>query len=358
MPYKTSFARLWMSGFLVLALAALAAGCGRAPETAAPQLVLDGRTMGTYWRVAIVHPPEQLDEAALRVLLESRLEEVNAQMSNYDPDSEISRFNRAEVGAWFPVSAPLAHVMATALEISALSNGAFDVTVGPLVNLWGFGQDRPDEDRVPSEAEITAALAKVDWEQLEVRADPPALRRHADVRVDLGGIAKGHGADVLAETLNEQGAVNHLADIGGDMRAGGRNASDRPWQVGVEVPAVGRRGAVHTVVGLEDAAVTTSGDYRNFFMHGGVRYSHTIHPRTGWPVVQEVASVSVIDPTSMRSDGLATAMMVLGPEAGMDLAREHSIPVLFILYSDEGLLELASPEFAAFQARADARGDS
>lgn len=339
-------------GLLFAVAAALLSACGPS-ETDTELLALEGRTMGTYWSVRIAAPPPELDAAVLRADLDAALIEVNAQMSNYDPESEISRFNRSAVGEWFEVSPALAQVMAAALEVSELSGGAFDVTVGPLVNLWGFGWRQVERDQVPAEDDIAAALAEVDWRQIEVRKDPPALRRHAEVTADLGGIAKGHGADVLAAVIERHGATRYLADIGGDMRGRGHNARGVPWQIGVEVPALGRRGGVQAIIAVDDVAVTTSGDYRNFFIYEGRRYSHTIDPVTGWPIEQHVASVTVLHPSAMWSDGWSTALNVMGPEAGMALAGELSLPVLFILYTDDGLEEVASPSFSAFRVAGD-----
>ncbi len=339
-------------GRIALLFVLLLGGC--APQDSEDSLLaLEGRTMGTYWSVRVAAPPPELDPEALKADLEAALVEVNAQMSNYDPDSELSRFNRAPVGTWFDVSPAFAKVMAAALEVSALSDGAFDVTVGPLVNLWGFGSRETERDEVPDTDAIESALARVDWRQLEVRQEPPSLRRHADVYVDLGGIAKGHGADVMTEVLEAHGASRYLADIGGDMRGRGTNARGQPWRIGVEVPAIGRRGGVQAVIGIEDTAVTTSGDYRNFFVYDGVRYSHTVDPRTGWPIPERVASVTVVHPSAMWSDGLATALNVMGPEAGLRLAGELSLPVLFIIYGDAGLEEVSSPEFAEYRIAGD-----
>lgn len=334
----------WITCLLLLGLAACAP---RQSEEAV--LALDGRTMGTYWSVRVAAPPAELDAEALRADLEDALATVNAQMSNYDPESEISRLNQAALGEWVEVSPELVEVMVAAREVSELSAGAFDVTVGPLVNLWGFGSHPVERDRVPDEAAIEAARAKVDWRAVEVREDPPALRRTADVYADLGGIAKGHGTDVMVAVLEAHGATRYLADIGGDMRGRGHNARGVPWQVGVEVPAIGRRGGVQAVIAVEDVAVTTSGDYRNFFTYEGKRYSHTIDPATGWPIEQRVASVTVLHVSAMWSDGFATALNVMGPESGLELARELSLPVLFILYGEDGLEEVASPEFAAYR---------
>lgn len=337
----------FLRALLPVLLLALAACTPRQAEEEV--LALDGRTMGTYWSVRIAAPPSELDAETLHADLEAALVEVNAQMSNYDPESEISRFNRSPVGEWFEVSPEVVAVMAAALDVSALSGGAFDVTVGPLVELWGFGSRQVERDQVPSEADIAAALAQVDWRQIEVRQEPPALRRKADVAADLAGIAKGHGVDVMAAVIEAHGATRYLADIGGDMLGRGLNGRGVPWQVAVEVPSPEVRGGVQAVVGIDDVAVTTSGDYRNFFVHEGKRYSHTIDPNSGWPIEQHVASVTVLHDSAMWSDGWSTALNVMGPEAGLALARELSLPVLFILYTDNGLEEVASPSFSAYR---------
>lgn len=322
---------------------------GRRPEV--PQLALDGRTMGTSWSVRIAAPPDALDPAALQSALEERLAEVNALMSTYDPDSQLSRFNAAPPDVWFEVDPELLEVVGAARELSEATDGAFDVTVGPLVNLWGFGPGAEvTRGEIPADADVAAALARTGWERLELRSEPPALRKSGRLLVDLSAIAKGYGVDALATLIEETGAERWLVEIGGELRARGLNARGLPWQVGIEVPDATRRGLAREAIGLEAGAVATSGDYRNFFTVDGVRYSHTIDPASGRPVTHDVASVTVVHPSAMWADGWATALNVLGAERGLPIAEARDLPVSFVRYGEDGLLEVASPAFAAYRS--------
>lgn len=322
---------------LVSALALVAAltlwGCdpgGDRPAAASPRAwTLDGPTMGTTWSVQVPRPPAELDRAALAADVEAVLTAVNQQMSTYEADSLLSRFNASSGTDWFPVSNELAAVVAHALAVSEASGGAFDVTVGPLVNLWGFGPDGRLE-QVPDQAAIDAARAHVGHAQLAARQHPPALKK-ADARlfVDLSAIAKGHATDRVAALLDARGVGDYLVEIGGELRARGANAGGQPWRLAIEEPLTGTR-AIHRVLGLSDAALATSGDYRNFFERGGVRYSHTIAPRTGRPVTHGLASVSVVAPNTTHADAMATALLVLGPEKGFELAEREGLAAYFI----------------------------
>ena len=315
-------------------------------------LALDGRTMGTTWSVRVTAPPDDLREAELRQRIEGRLIRVNTLMSTWDSQSQLSRFNAAPVNEWFPVDPELLHVVDASLRLHRLTDGAFDVTVGPLVDLWGFGPGADvAPEALPDPGAIEAALAGIGSEQVETRADPPALRRTAPVQLDLSAIAKGHGVDAMAEEIEALGATDYLAEIGGELRARGHNGRGIRWQVGIEVPDPARRGVAREALGLEESAVATSGDYRNFFTVDGVRYSHTIDPATGRPVSHDVASVTVLHESAMWADGWATAMNVLGSERGLTLAGEQELPILFILYREDGLDERSSAPFEAQRSR-------
>ncbi len=294
-----------------LLLAGVLAGCSGA---GAPVEVA-GPTMGTRYSVKVVDLPAALGEAALRAGVERVLEAVNASLSTYRPDSELSRFNRSPDTGWVPASADLLRVVTEAQRVSRLTGGAFDVTVGPLVNLWGFGPGR-GEDRVPAEAEVAAARARVGYARLEVRDLPPAVRKAIpDLYVDLSAIAKGYGVDRVSEYLEAQGVARYLVEVGGEVRGRGSNARGTPWKVAVERPAEGER-AAYAVVDVDGVGVATSGDYRNYFEQDGRRYSHTIDPATGRPITHALASVTVVSDTCMTADALATGLNVLGPEAG------------------------------------------
>ncbi|MGD2021071.1 MAG: FAD:protein FMN transferase, partial [Thiohalocapsa sp.] len=316
-------------------------GCGPRDHT----LDLVGRTMGTSWSVQVPRPPAGLDDAALYERISAELASVNERMSTYQADSELSRFNVAETTDWFPVSAELVRLTDTALAVSTLTNGAFDVTVGPLVNLWGFGPE-VKADQLPSQAEIDAARARVGWDLLHTRVEPPALRKdRTDLYVDLSAIAKGYGVDRMAAVLEDVGITDYLVEIGGELRGRGRNAEGEPWRIAIERPDAGRR-AVLRVVALTDRAMATSGDYRNFFELEGQRYSHTIDPATGRPVDHQLASVTVLAERCAEADAWATALLVLGPARGMTVANERGLIALFVERFGDELRVTESTAFA------------
>jgi len=335
--------------FTVPACALLLPACG--PGGSA--LHMRGATMGTYYAVTVANPPAAVDESRLRAELEQILARINAQMSTYDADSEISRFNRHRATDWRPVSPQLAQVTAAALALAEQSGGVFDVTVGPLVQLWGFGsgadstaQNQPP----PPAAAIEAARARVGHRKLRARTAPPALRKlHPELSLDLSAIAKGHAVDALAGHLAGRGLGDFLVDIGGEIRTRGANPAGRPWRVAVERPRRGAR-AVHTVLTPGDNAVATSGDYRNFRERDGRRWSHIIDPRNGRPVEHATASVTVVAADAMTADGLATALLVLGAAAGLRFAREHGVAAYFIRRNSfgSGFSASASPAFALY----------
>ena len=259
-------------------------------------------------------------------------------MSAWRPESELSRFNRADTTDPFPVSPATATVFQYALDASALTGGAFDVTVGPLVDAWGFGP--PGHPPVaPADAELARLRERVGWQQLAVDTETSTIRKLSpDASADLSALAKGYAVDQVAELLEREGVANHLVEVGGEVRAGGRNARGEAWRVGIERPSAGPP-TVYRTVALSGQALATSGDYRNTYLLDGQRVSHNIDPRTGRPVTHGLASVSVIDPLCVRADALATGLMVLGPDDGYALAAEHDWPALFIVHRPDGALE-------------------
>jgi thiamine biosynthesis lipoprotein len=235
----------------------------------------------------------------------------------------------------------LVELVRQAAIISGRTNGAYDVTVGPLVNLWGFGRSGR-RDAPPSSDEIEALLPRIGYDKLEAQTQPPALRKAAaDLEVDLSSIAKGWGVDQLADLLEREGIRNYLVEIGGELRAAGSKSPGQPWRIAVERPIAGQR-SVQRVVNLTDVAMATSGDYRNFFEQGGQRYSHTIDPRSGLTVQHRLASVTVFASTCAEADGWATALMALGDRLAPAVADRHGIEALFIVRDDHGLREIAS----------------
>jgi len=301
-------------------------------------------TMGTSYSVKVSRLPAGLTLPQLRNEVNRRLERLNAFMSTYRTDSDVSRFNTSTSTGWFPVSRDTAVVVAAAQRISRMTRGAFDVTVAPLVDLWHFGPGN-GEFRVPTEEQIQSAKQRVGFENLDVRLDPPALRkRRADLAIDLSAIAKGYAVDQVAAYLESRGIDGFLVEIGGETRTKGSKADGQPWRVGIERPDATRL-AVLRAIELGDRAIATSGDYRNFFVMDGKRYSHEIDPRTGRPIEFRLALVSVVAESCMTADALATAIMVLGVQDGYNFAVDHALAVLMVERTSGGLQVKMTPRF-------------
>ncbi|QGJ70233.1 FAD:protein FMN transferase ApbE [Planctomycetales bacterium 10988] len=290
-----------------------------------------GPIMGTEFNVTIAEIEPGTDLAQLQMGVGKVLQDVVDKMSNYERESEISRFNRSTSLEWQPVSENTALVVREALRIAKRTEGAFDPTVAPLVALWNFGPEANSQSRLPSEQEVTFVKKETGYTNLNARDSPPTLRKDlANIKVDLSGIAKGYGVDQAYEFLQENGAVSFLVEIGGEVRTKGKKANGESWRIGIEQPNDNARSLQRTIM-LNDAALATSGDYRNFYERNGKRYSHTIDPRDGHPVEHQLASVTVIDSTTMRADAYATAMMVLGPQEGLTWAEQHDLAVLMLI---------------------------
>ncbi len=332
---------------LVFTVATLVAGCA-APEPEDTRLLtLSGPIMGTRYIVKIVDPPEGDRADQLRRAIEERLGQLEGLLSTYDLGSDVSYLNDSRSVQWMNLSEEIAEVFAEAVQVGLLTDGAFDVTVAPVVRLWGFGPGRRPPDRVPTEQQIADVKSAVGVEKIEYQLDPPAVRKTTpEVHVDLSGVAKGYAVDQIAMMLRSLGIASFLVDIGGDLRAQGVNPEGTPWRIGIEAPLPGVR-SVHRVVELDNTALATSGDYRNYFAEGGKRYSHIIDPRTGRPIDHRLASVSILDPSCSRADALATGLLVLGPDEGYRLAVEHELAVLMIIHTDDGFTERMTPEFEA-----------
>lgn len=308
-----------MTRFAALWLLLLAGGA-----SAADPLVFSGPTMGTAYSVQIVSPPADLDAAAVRREVRQYLDDFDALVSTYRDDSQLSQFNAARSTEWFPVAPETAQLVQRALELAEQSGGAFDPTVAPLVQLWRFHRHE-GRQTLPSEAEIAAARARVGFQHLETRLDSPALRKQQlDLEVDLNAIAPGWAVDRIAERLQARGLKSFLVDVGSELRGAGRKADGSSWRIGLERPVAGEH-ILQGAIPLNDLAVATSGDYRNFYSLDGIRYSHTIDPRTGRPVTHGLATVTVLAADCATADGLATTISVLGPEAGLQFAEQHGI---------------------------------
>lgn len=296
----------------------------------APQLnhKLSGPTMGTVWTVQLANIPDSLTLEEVEEGIQERLALVNAQMSTYDPNSAISQYNTAEKGTWHEIPDEFAYVLNAALSLAEKSQGAFDPTVGPLVNLWGFGPSaRPEE--TPSASTIAQVQERVGWQRVERRKEGTQIYQPGGVYLDLSAIAKGYAVDLVGEYLSAVGVTGWLVDIGGDLRTHGHKADGSLWHIAVERPQPGQR-EVNSVLALADMGVATSGDYRNFYDTEQGQVSHTVDPRSGKPIEHGLASVTVLHESCMMADGFATLLTVLGPEEGLRFAEQEGLVVLLI----------------------------
>lgn len=291
-------------------------------------LRLSGETMGTTFNITAIG--DDLDEAALGQAVQETLAQVNAKMSNWDPNSEVSTFSATDSTEPMPVSDEFAFVIEAANEVHEKSGGTFDVTLGPLIELWGFGPRKP-EDPVPADAEIATALAQVGQARL-LTLDSAAgtlAKSDAGVGINLSAIAKGYGIDAVAAQLRDAGIENYMVEIGGDLVAMGENDKGESWRIGIEKPEADAQ-AIQLIVPLDNLGMATSGDYKNFFEQDGVRYSHIIDPVTGRPITHRTTSVTVLADDAMMADAWATAMLALGQEKGMEIAEKNKLAVFFI----------------------------
>ena len=333
--------KLSFSLALFLCLSAAFSGCSVVDQMEGEEvpMVITGATMGTYYRVSVSTLPLNYNAQELKVKVESILDEVNQQMSTYLSDSELSLFNSSESIDWFSVSEDTAKVISRGIDIYNLSSGAFDITIGPLVNLWGFGPLGRRDD-LPTDREIAAKMTTIGSDHLKVRLSPPALKKSlSNLYVDLSAIAKGFAVDRLSVMLNSLGTTAFLVDIGGEMRAKGtKSGSNSVWRIGIESP-VATSQQIQKVVELDNTAIATSGDYRNYFEVDKVRYSHEIDPRTGRPISHRLASVTVVDTSCMDADGWATALLILGTVEGYALANQKNLAALFVIKTEDGFEE-------------------
>jgi thiamine biosynthesis lipoprotein len=310
----------------------------------------DGETQGTTYHIKVVDLPPALSPETVHGAIEAELDDITRHLSTYTPDSELSQFNRSHDTGWVPASAGLVEVLTEARRVSELTHGAYDVTVGPLVDLWGFGPQGTGE-RIPPDAEIAAAKARIGYTHLEIRPEPPAIRKDIPgLSVDVNSIAQGYTVDRVAQRLDSLGIANYLVEIGGELRGKGLNQLGGHWRIGIERPSPGER-AVYSIIRIADVGVSTSGDYRDYFERDGKRYSHTIDPHTGRPVTHKLASVTVISENTMRADALSTALMVLGPDQGYQLAEQAGLAAYFIISTDGGFTDRETPAFDRHRLR-------
>ena len=307
-------------------------------------LLINGLTMGTTYSIKIKTADAAVNKEKIRADIEKILLEINQKMSTYIVDSELSVINFSNSLDSNLISDDLFKVISHANTISKTTNGAFDITVGPLVNLWGFGPNK-SENKIPSNEEIELIKKNIGYKKIYLNKETTSIKKlHPDLYVDLSGIAKGFAVDKIALYLNSYNLENYLVEIGGELIAKGTNEDNEVWQIGIENP----NNNLAKIIGLKDIAMATSGDYRNYFEKNGVRYSHTINPNTGKPIKHKLASVTVLDKTAMNADALATAFMVLGPAKTIELANELKIGVYLIIKNDENFYEEYNEYFEPF----------
>ncbi|MDJ0939528.1 MAG: FAD:protein FMN transferase [Woeseiaceae bacterium] len=328
---------------LALATGTVLAALGACGGKQAPYHELTGPSMGTTYSIKVVDLGEA-DEQELRSDIVYVLTASEQLMSTYIADSDVSQFNAVRDTDWVSVSPELCTVVELALGLSEMTGGAFDVTVGPVVNLWGFG---PVESLTepPDDQSVDTALESVGYRRLGADCERPALRKEVpDLQVDLSAFGKGFTVDKVAHVLDTYGITDYLVEIGGELRMRGLNAAGKPWAIAIETPRLDGR-SVQSIADLTDTGMATSGDYRNFFEHNGTLYSHTINPSTGRPVTHGAASVTVIAESTAFADAMATALLVMGPETGIEYADERDIAAYFLVRDGEGIVERYSETF-------------
>lgn len=314
---------------LLFAFIALLGGCNRGPEI----IKISGSKMGTSYHVTIV--ADQPAPVDLAKQIEQTLDRVDQSMSTYKVDSEISQFNQLDVGQRLVISDDFDQVLRITRKVWQKSGGTLDPTVGPLVDIWGFGPTFTG-DVVPSDSAIQRSLASIGFDAVNrtVNNQQILLSKSRPLRLDLSAVAKGYAVDLVADLLEMNAHPDYLVEVGGETRVSGLNPEGDPWRLAIESPSLTE--AVAQVLNLEAGAVATSGDYRNYFERDGVRYSHTIDPRSGRPTTHSVASVTVVADTCAEADAWATALMVMNSDQAVDLANELKIPVYIVARQDEG----------------------
>ena len=307
--------------------------------------------MGTQYHITIVAKKSKMTPQRLQNEIDHRLADINQKMSTYIDDSEISRFNRETTTDWFPISKEFLVVIEAAKKAQQISAGAFDPTVYPLVDLWGFAKQI--KVTPPSNKAIEQALAYTGLQHLSIQKNPPALSKDiAQLSLDLSAIAKGYGVDAIAELLDKKGLNNYLVEIGGEVKAKGKNANNKIWHIGIEQPEdykISQESKVINGLYLDNQAVATSGNYRNFYEYKGKRYAHTINPKTGKPSENTLASVTVIHPSTMWADAMATAIMVMGAEKGLAFANQNKLAIFMVEYKGKTYQTMTNSYFRKLQ---------
>jgi FAD:protein FMN transferase len=331
--------------YVLISLAAmLIVGCDSPPSLNQ----LKGSTMGTYYIVKFwsVKPVSDAKVKQIHNDIEAKLKDINQSMSTYIADSELSLINQKPSEQWLEISPELHHVLSAALRLHKQCDNDYDVTVGPLVNLWGFGPQQKPE-KVPSRQDIELANERVGSQFIELAKDGEQfqLKKSKQLYIDLSSLAKGYGVDQISHILSLYDMDGYLVDIGGEIKLKGNKSDGDKWQIAVVSPDSLLDNTVYQAFSVKDIAMATSGDYRNYFEEDGVRYSHTIDPKTAKPINHKLASVSVLDKSSMWSDALATCLLVKGDKAGFKWAEQHKIAAYFITKENDLFVATKTTKF-------------
>lgn len=335
--YKLSLLVVIMLGFL--------AACSPQQEIN-EEVLLQGKTMGTTFSIKVYAQKEQLQNLNLLESVNTLLVDVNQSMSTYIADSEINQFNRLSANVVVPISEDFRRVTAESINIG-LSTGTLDVTMGPLIDLWGFGPDKRPT-KLPSDELIQSIQTQIGVDKLNLTQQ--GLSKSVDkLALSYSAIAKGFGIDKVAEFLESKGLTSYMVEIGGEIRVGSAKPNGEPWRLAIEQPdaPLGER-KVHKILALSKLSMATSGDYRIFFEMDGVHYSHLINPETGKPILRDLVSVTVLHPSAMTADGLATALTVMGTKRALAYAEQHNLPVYLISKTPNGLVSSYSNAFAPY----------
>ncbi|MBT6498512.1 MAG: FAD:protein FMN transferase [Deltaproteobacteria bacterium] len=335
-----------LSRAICLMLALLLSSCLKNPDTTGP-VVYTGATMGTTYSIKVSGFSDSSAIKQVQQEIEKLLQEINLSMSTYRADSEISRFNRFADVSLFPISRQMALVVKESLRVSTLTEGALDITVAPLVNLWGFGTDKQTAT-VVDEKKINALKRRIGYKKIKVETEPPLIsKQHPELTIDLSAVAKGFAVDQVGMLLENKGLNNYLVEIGGEIRTKGFKQHQTPWVVAIERPVMGQS-VIQQVLSMGNNSLATSGDYRNYFEKNGKRFSHLIDPNTGKPINHRLASASVVHQSCMTADAFATAFMITGFEKGYQLALQENLAAFFLIRTQSGFDVKMTPAFESF----------
>ena len=307
---------------------------------------IKGNTMGTYYFIEVIDVPVELKIKNIELEIKNTLKKANKILSNWDKDSEISIINKTDKTTAIKISDELNEVFKTAKEINAKSNGFFDLTLDPIIELWGFGYKSKQMQIIPKDNQIKNILSLIGQKSfLKMNFDNNELiKKNKDIKINLSSIGKGYGIDLIGKKLDQLGINNYIINIGGDILTKGYNSKKENWVIGIENPNLKEK-LIKEIVNLTNKGLATSGDYKNFFTKDGKRYSHIINPKTGKPIMHSTKSVTVIHENSMKADGWATAFLALGSLEGLKIADKEKIAVLFIDEIDNKLIKFKSSAF-------------